>query len=222
MEPDFWHERWQDGRIGFHQAEVNKLLMKHWPTVCPDERARVFVPLCGKSIDMTWLAERGHDVVGVELSELAARNYFSERGLIPGETRTDHHLVLSGGGVQIYVGDYFKLPATVTKPAKAIFDRASLIALPTELRAQYASYLADITDAETRSLLLTITYPDGEIVGPPFSVTDANVIELFARDFDVAHKETRDATSSSKNLTDRGATGVATSVFVLTRRGAAE
>ena len=220
MEHDFWHERWRDGRIGFHQAEVNPLLKKHWPAICPDPAARVFVPLCGKTLDMTWLAERGHDVVGVELSRSAADDYFSERGLTPDVRKVEGFEVLFAGGVSIWVGDFFEMPDAEMAQAVASYDRASLIALPQDMRVAYARKMAQGLSAAARVFLLTITYPDGEMSGPPFSVQDDEVQTLFGGSFEVQHLESRDATQGSKNLTDRGASRIDTSAFDLVRRSA--
>ena len=81
MEADFWHDRWRNDEIGFHQRKFNRHLVKHWPTFGSQPEARVFVPLCGKSLDLIWLAERGHAVVGCEISEIAVASFFGEAGL---------------------------------------------------------------------------------------------------------------------------------------------
>src|SRR5690554_6648884 len=113
MEPDFWHQRWQENRIGFHMEKPLPLLLKHWPSLDLPAGSRVFVPLCGKSVDMAWLAGRGHRVLGVELSELAVRQFFEERGLEPAvhETRYGRHY--SSGPYELIVGDAFALDTDV-------------------------------------------------------------------------------------------------------------
>src|SRR3546814_8142059 len=88
MDPDFWQQRWRDNRIGFHRDGVLPLLEKHWPSLGLATGSRVFVPLCGKSLDMAWLAARGHRVLGVELSPLAVGQFFDENGLAP---RSEEH-----------------------------------------------------------------------------------------------------------------------------------
>lgn len=62
-----WQERWEAGKIMFHKSSVHSMLVSNYDVWCPDETAhRVFVPLCGKTVDMSWLAAKGHEVVGVE------------------------------------------------------------------------------------------------------------------------------------------------------------
>ena len=82
MKPEYWLERWQEGRIGFHRADANPALLLHHQHVF-GQTLRVLVPLCGKSLDLEWLVVHGHEVVGIELSELAAQAFFAERGFTP-------------------------------------------------------------------------------------------------------------------------------------------
>ncbi|MEO1719048.1 MAG: thiopurine S-methyltransferase [Pseudomonadota bacterium] len=210
-----WHGRWRDGRIGFHQPVVNRLLEKFWPTLVAEPHGSVFIPLCGKSHDMTWLAERGHDVIGVELSEIAASAYFSERGLDPAERQSDGFKVLSGGGVEIWCGDYFAFPKSRISDCVGAYDRASLIALPPAVRKRYADTFTQLMPPATETLLLTISYDQSEADGPPFSVPDGEVHALFADNFAVRHLGSRDATEASGNLTSKGVTSVSSSVFAL-------
>ncbi len=81
MEPAFWHKRWADNQIGFHQGQVNSYLQTHWPALGLETGSRVLVPLCGKSLDLVWLAGQGYRVLGVELSRRAVEDFFREHGL---------------------------------------------------------------------------------------------------------------------------------------------
>src|SRR5215213_63441 len=83
MEPNFWAERWNKNEIGFHQRDINASLRAYWPTLGIARGAEVFVPLCGKSLDMLWLREQGHSVLGIEFVETAVRDFFAENGLTP-------------------------------------------------------------------------------------------------------------------------------------------
>src|SRR5215470_8148071 len=128
MEPKFWTDRWRSGEIGFHKREVNDLLMKHWPALDVAAGADVFVPMCGKSLDMAWLAERGHRVIGAELSELAIDSFFEERGLVPEAETRGAFMVKRAGPYEIWQGDIFELPASAVQSVGAIYDRAALVA----------------------------------------------------------------------------------------------
>ena len=185
MQPDFWHQRWADNQIGFHQSAPTPLLLKHWPALGITPGAQVFVPLAGKSLDMAWLASQGHRVLGVELSQLAVEQFFAEHDLQPGirETKYGRHYVASG--IELICGDAFALDADALRDCAAVFDRAALIALPPELRERYASELYASLPTGSRGLLVTLEYPQEERPGPPFSVTEDEIRALYSRDWQV-------------------------------------
>jgi thiopurine S-methyltransferase len=173
-----WHGRWEEGRIGFHRDEVHDRLHTLWPTIGAHSGA-VFVPLCGKSLDMRWLVSAGHDVVGVELSERAARDFFSEWGVAVVRRVRGSFVEFSGGGVRILVGDFFDLDASLVGPVVAVYDRAALVALDLPTRARYVERLFSLLPPGCRGLLITLEFPAGQMAGPPFSVDETEVRELF-------------------------------------------
>jgi thiopurine S-methyltransferase len=134
MEPDYWLERWREGRIGFHRADVNNLLVEHCAVL--NETVRVLVPLCGKSVDLEWLVVRGFEVVGVELSELAVQAFFDERRLAPTRREQAGFVVYEHGSLAIWVGDFFAAVSAELGFFDGVYDRAAMIALPPELRAR--------------------------------------------------------------------------------------
>lgn len=185
MHPDFWHQRWADNQIGFHQSAPTPLLQKYWPTLGIAPGAQVFVPLAGKSLDMAWLASQGHRVLGVELSQLAVEQFFDEHGLQPVIRESHHGRHYSAGGIELICGDAFALDKDALRDCAAVFDRAALIALPPDLRARYASELYAHLPTGCRGLLITLEYPQHERPGPPFSVPEDEVRGLFGRDWAV-------------------------------------
>lgn len=172
MERSFWLQRWASGRIGFHNSEVNSLLQRHHEAVLAG-RGRVLVPLCGKSLDLWWLRDQGHEVVGVELAETAVRAFFEEAGVEP-RVRSEGALTAwSTEGLTLLQGDFFEL----TGRFDAVWDRAALVALPPPLRVRYAQHLRSRVDGT--GLLVTFDYPQAERDGPPFAVLDDEVRSLF-------------------------------------------
>ena len=219
MQPKFWRDRWESGQIGFHQAEPNPLLDHYWPALAIPQGARVFVPLCGKSLDMHWLREQGHEVLGVELSPIATREFFEEAGL---EYEVEKHggfERFAGGGYELLSGDFFDLSAEDFRRVEAGYDRASLIALPPELRRRYAEKMAELLQPGTRTLLLTLEYDQSKMNGPPHSVPPDEVESLFGRDFDLDRLETRGPEKPTPKFQERGLDVWTEHVFVLTRRG---
>lgn len=218
MEPAFWQERWQRGEIGFHQPDGHDLLKKHWPALGVERGAAVFVPLAGKSLDMRWLAGQGHRVIGVELSELAVDQFFSEAGLAPTETREGAFVVKSEGSYALYCGDIFDLEKHHLAGATVAYDRAALIALPAEMRPRYADHLAKLLPDGAIVLLIAVTYPESEIEGPPFSVSREEITSLFAEAFAIESLEARDGLEFSVHLKSRGVTRLDETAYLLRRR----
>ncbi|MBV4539684.1 thiopurine S-methyltransferase [Pseudomonas vlassakiae] len=179
MEPAFWQKRWADNQIGFHQARVNPFLQKYWPHLQLAPGSRVLVPLCGKSLDLAWLAAQGHRVLGVELSRQAVEAFFREHGLEPRVAQQGAFEVWRSGDVELWCGDFFALRAEDVADCVALYDRAALIALPPEMRAHYMRLLSQALPAGA-GLLLTLDYPQALLAGPPFSVADDEVRRGFA------------------------------------------
>ncbi|OOX05862.1 thiopurine S-methyltransferase, partial [Xanthomonas citri pv. glycines] len=156
MDTNFWLERWQLGHTGFHQQEVLPLLQKHWHALDLPKESRVLVPLCGKTLDMHWLASQGHRVLGVELSPLAVTQFFDEAGLQPQRhtSAAGEHFI--AGPIEIICGDAFALDASVLADCTAVYDRAALVALPAELRQRYLQTVYVQLPTHCRGLLITL------------------------------------------------------------------
>jgi len=219
MDASFWHDRWSSNRIGFHRDAPLPLLVTHWPTLDLAADARVFVPLCGKSLDMVWLVERGHRVLGVELSELAVRQFFEERGLVPEVHTTAAGLHHVAGPYELIVGDAFALDAAVLADCAAVYDRAALIALPPDLRRVYAASAWQRLPRGCRGLLVTLEYPQREKNGPPFPVEAEEVHTLLDADWRVDEVERRDILAHEPGFVAEGVTALATAVYRVERRG---
>ena len=170
MDQSFWRERWQTHQLGWHRDDVNSLLVDHWSSLGVEAGARVFVPLCGKSLDMGYLATQGHQVLGCELSGIAAQEFFSEAG-INSEVREEAPFVRhQGGAVTILEGDLFDLDLARLAGVAGVFDRGALIALPPEMRKRYAEHMITTLPEDARTLLISLEYDQSRIGGPPFSV----------------------------------------------------
>ncbi|KAF1696121.1 thiopurine S-methyltransferase [Pseudoxanthomonas koreensis] len=218
MESDFWLQRWNEGRIGFHLDQVMPLLRKHWASLGVPAGGRVFVPLAGKTLDMHWLAAQGHEVLGAELSPLAVQAFFAEAGLQPAihaDAEGVHH---RAGTLDLVAGDVFALSADLLGTMDAVYDRAALVALPAEMRRRYVAEVYARLPRGCRGLLVTLEYPQAEIEGPPFSVEEAEVRDLFARDWEVELLERRDILAQEPRFREGGASALTTAVYNLRRR----
>ena len=179
-----WIQRWKEGKIGWHRQQPNSKLIEFIDCLQLEEGDEVFVPLCGKSADMIYLLDRGYRVIGVELSTLAAEQFFDENKLEYSIRHSGKFSIYSADSIQIYCGDYFELDSEHLKSVVGVYDRASLVALPVELRVKYAAHLYSIISNDCRVLLLTLNYPQLQISGPPFAVNQEEVLSLYEKGFD--------------------------------------
>lgn len=218
MQPEFWHEVWQrEGRPGFDQAEVNPGLKTWWSTLGIADGERVYVPLCGRSLDMVWLAERGHPVVGTELSQKAILSFFEGRSLTPTACEDGDHTWWAAGEYTLVEGDVFKLKNV--SGIRAFYDRAAVIALPEDLRSRYVAHLAGVIAPGGIGLMQTMEYDPALHGGPPFSVSEGWVRQAFESTFrvEVLHREFRTLATHPEGTL--GLPEMETVVWKLTRRG---
>lgn len=204
MEASFWHERWQRQEIGFHQSATHPALESHWDSLGLKAGERVFVPLAGKSLDMLWLAARGLEVIGIELSPLAVEAFRAEH-------RDCKH-------VDLRCGDFFDLTPQSLGLIDAIFDRAALVALPKDMRERYVQHLARLTHSGTRSMLITMEYDQSEMSGPPHAVHPAEVQRLYGDTHDILPLDYVDLLADSPKMAARGVTRLGERVYSLKRR----
>lgn len=215
MEPDFWHARWQQGQIGFHLAAPNPALVRCAGAL--GTPARVLVPLCGKSLDLVWLGQRGSDVVGVEVSPLAVQAFFAEQHLAAEIDRRGPYVRHRAGRVEILCGDFFDLRAEHFGPIDAFYDRAAMVAMPDAMRARYVEHFTSLVPAGARGLLVAFEYEPASVSGPPFSVADAEVRTLYEPGFEVRQLECRDILGEEPRFRERGVTALHESVYALRR-----
>lgn len=218
MDSDYWHERWREGRIGFHRPEVNPFLVEHRAVF--SECTRVLVPLCGKSTDLEWLVVHGFEVVGVELSDVAAQAFFAEREIAPARREAPPFVVYEHGNLAIWVGDFFALREADLEPFDAVYDDAALIALPAELRRSYVAQVQRLIAPRAALLLITLHFDAGG--GPPFSVSREEVSELYNEAKEIRQLESVDARADVPEVITRGASFVREQVYALTFARSAE
>lgn len=216
MEPEFWLERWRRGKTGFHQTRVTPLLAKYWPRLGLPAACRVLVPLCGKTIDMVWLAEQGHQVLGVELSPLAIEQFFDEHQLTPETHESPEGVHYRNGRIEVICGDIFGLRADTLAGCAGVYDRAALVALPPAMRQQYADVVYGGLPHGYRGLLLTLDYNQQQMDGPPFAVNEAEVRRLFHTGIVVQCIDNRDILDKEPKFKEKGLDRLDTLVFELT------
>lgn len=182
MKHEFWHDKWQSNNIGFHLSNPNPLLIKHIHSLNLQPQARIFIPLCGKSLDIHWLLQQEFHVTGIDLSPIAIEELISELKLEftvsqVGDLTHYHHQ-----NIDLYVGDFFELTSSNIGKIDAIYDRAALVALPEEMRTDYAQHLMQISNKATQ-LLISFEYDQSVMAGPPFSISPQQLKDYYSKQY---------------------------------------
>lgn len=184
MDASFWQQRWEKNEIAFHEKAVNPLLVKYFTDLSLAKGSRVFLPLCGKTLDIHWLLSRGYRVAGAELSKIAIEQLFSELAVEPKISRIDRAAHYRAKNIDIFVGDIFDLSGPMLGEVDGVYDRAALVALPEQMRERYTTHLIKITDRAPQ-LLITYEYDQNVMEGPPFSVSNQEVNRYYADSYNL-------------------------------------
>jgi len=198
-----WHRRWSEGALGFHRRDVHPDLVAHEERFLGSAGRRVLVPLCGKTVDMKWLADRGHQVVGVELVPQAVEDFFEEQGLASEVLEIAGLPVHRAGAISIITGDVFDVSSDDFGLFDRIWDRAALVALPSDIRRSYTAKLRQLAAPGALLLQNTFEYDQNKMTGPPFSVPDREVRAYFGDDRVELLKE-QDNIASIPQFVERG------------------
>lgn len=214
MDVEFWQQRWKENRIGFHQNNISIYLQQYWPKLNLPQGLDVFVPLCGKSKDMHWLAQQGYNVLGIEVSSIAVDAFFAENDLNPKYTTESPFDFWSTGPIKLICGDFFRLKPSDLKDIKAVFDRAALIAFPTKMRRAYAQHMIQI--CLKQALLVTLEYDQETMQGPPFAVPESEVHSLYGDDFNISLLADIDILEESPKFKNAGLSWLQEKIYHLT------
>lgn len=207
MDSGFWHECWENNQTGFHLDEVNKVLLKYWPDMQLNDGQRVFVPLCGKTLDIIWLLQQGVEVVAVELSEIAldelAANISQQLNLMIEKSTDGERSIYRADKLTLIAGDFFALTAQDIGKIDWTYDRAALVALPEEMRADYCRHLMAIS-VKAPQFLVTLDYDQNEMAGPPFAVSQPEVNHHYQSHYQLELLESREIIDQEPKFRERG------------------
>ncbi|MGK0273068.1 MAG: thiopurine S-methyltransferase [Cocleimonas sp.] len=191
MKASFWHQRWKLGEIAFHEQEANHLLVHHLGKLNLVKGSRIFLPLCGKTTDIAYLMSHGYCVTGVELSEIAIQELFHNLEIIPTISVINQLKYYHAEGIDIFVGDFFDLNENILGKTDAIYDRATLVALPFEMRKSYTQHLTKITN-NAAQLLICFEYNQAIMDGPPFSISPDEIRQHYGNIYSIDSVEKKD------------------------------
>ena len=184
MQHEFWHQKWQKNEIGFHLNQPHPLLVKYMGCLNISPNSRIFIPLCGKSLDIHWLLTQGYHVVGIDLSPIAIHDLISTLGLSFTEMQSGNLSHFHHPQIDLFVGDFFELTIEQLGQIDAIYDRAALVALPEQMRSQYNQHLIHI-GGHASQLLISFEYDQSIMAGPPFSISTQQLQDYYSSEYDI-------------------------------------
>lgn len=199
MEEQFWLDRWKQNQIGFHQPSANPLMVAHFASLRLKPGATVFVPLCGKSLDVHWLRSEGYRTAGAELSRTAVEQLFAELGLQPRVSPAGSLARFEADGLTVFQGNIFDLSAELLGTVHAVYDRAALVAFPKPMRDQYSAHLTRLTNCAPQ-LCICFEYDQACTDGPPFSVPEPELRAQYERSYDLDLLERTDVAGGLKGM----------------------
>jgi len=203
MDHNFWHDRWEKNEIPFHESEVNSLLVNNFNKLPIKENNRIFIPLCGKTLDIGWLLSKGQSVAGAELSEFAVTELFKQLDVAPTIKETGSLKHYSAPNIDIYVGNIFDLTQEILGHVDAIYDRGAYVALPKTIRINYSQHLMHITKNASQ-LLIAYEYNQSLMKGPPFSIPLNELENNYQETYEISNLVCQDV--------DRGLKGKCTAI----------
>lgn len=210
-----WLDRWRENRIGFHETSVNQHLKTYLPQFALPAGATVFMPLCGKALDITWLAQQGHEVIGIELSQLAVEAFFEENSLDYERVVSDRFVIYTSGKIRLLQGDFFDLRSDDLSSCDFVYDRAALIAMELADRPRYYAHMLSIIPRDSSMLLITLEYDQSEMQGPPFSVPVEEVYRNYSNAFSINLLEANEIVDERPRWRKVGLSALCESVFRL-------
>lgn len=185
MDSNYWLQKWKKNDLGFHKSEANPVLVKHFQELSLPKGSRVFVPLCGKTLDIHWLLAKGYRVAGAELIELAVEQLFDELGMKPKIAQVGEMKLYSAKDIDIFVGNVLNISGKKLGSVDSIYDRAALVALPEEMRNRYTAHITEVT-GKAPQLLVTFEYDQNLMKGPPFSINKEEVNRHYSNSYDLS------------------------------------
>ncbi|XP_033749552.1 thiopurine S-methyltransferase-like [Pecten maximus] len=149
---------WAEDKVFIKEA--NECLLQYQDKLLGDGKRKVFIPLCGRAAELKYLAELGHEVVGLEFAEIAIHQFFETFG-ISYETKpmeeplgTLYTCTSDNMTIRIYCCDFFKFGPHVEGEFQAVWDAGSLYSLPMSQREDYTRVIKSILAPTSRTLVM--------------------------------------------------------------------
>ena len=193
MEKDFWQQAWNDGKTGFHQSEYSEIMVQTFKEADLNNK-NVLLPLAGKSNDIKYFLEKGATVIAIEIVKNAILQFFEENKLDYETQNFEGGTHYQAENLHFFHADFFNSPAYLQefnlKKIDIIYDRASNVALPTEMRRTYYRTIESLKNDQTKFLIITFMHDGPLDFGPPFLIPKDEILQSYKNmKVDLTHTE---------------------------------
>lgn len=218
MDKAYWLNRWETGNTRFNEPVPHRYLVKYFDELNLSPGDSIFVPLCGKSVDMVWMMRHKHPIIGVEISPIAINDFLAENEIQALKSQEDGFCVYRHNLGMLYQGDLFTFNPACLNEIKAVYDRGCFVALPPmSIRLQYIDWLKSTLQTGTRILFISIEHNNPSIAEPPFSVSDKELRQYFNKEFSVNLLRKEEAAEIKPHWQERGIKCLWESVYLIER-----
>lgn len=186
---DWWRDKWRTGITHWHLKDLNPQLVRFVNHLLGGRKdGLLFIPLCGKCVDMRWLYDQGYKILAVDCCEEAILDFFREQNLVFEtivESKNAKVFQTLDGRLRIMCRDILSLDKETCGPITAIWDRGSLVAMDKENRRAYAAMMKTLVEPDFRYLLDVLHYNDWYCSGPPRNVPPELIEDLYGDCFQI-------------------------------------
>lgn len=176
---DHWLDAWNRGLTPWSDPGINQYLRDNLAKLRLTTGCTILVPMCGDSADMVWLAEQGHNVVGIDISHLAIESFFSQATIAYnkiGNVYTSKNTPLN---ITIINENIFNTELLSTFSFDAIYDKGALVTVPHKHKPKYILRMHKLAP-RAKILLITAYYRQAPGYGaPPFLESVESVQSLY-------------------------------------------
>ncbi|GFN97348.1 thiopurine s-methyltransferase [Plakobranchus ocellatus] len=196
-----WKRMWEFDEIDFHNEQVHQTLIEYLDRLGPcGKPANIFVPLCGKSLDVKWLADQGVQTVGLDGVHKALEQFYTEHGLdweetnVPALGGAGKLLSSKDGRLKLYCGDITDFTVEVGGCFDAVWDRAAVVALNREDVERYVQIMKGLVRPGGCILLESEEFEASDFDGitdvllklpPPHAMFEDEIRRLYEPEFTV-------------------------------------
>lgn len=203
MSKNTWEDCWSVGKTFFHRSAYHPMLVEHIEKLINGRSNLViFIPLCGKSLDIKYLYDLGHTVVGVEGAKSPIEEFFGEHNLefTKSDCPSVNGSVYKNGDnrIRIYHGDMFDFNGKDEVKFSGVWDRGSFGAINKTDRPKYVELLTSMVTEDCQYLLNTYDYNPEQFSGPPHCFTDEEMLGYWGHKWNITRIHYEDVNNDSK------------------------